>query len=49
MVFFIELEPRAPPKNWFFLSNSHKVEVMVAFLIEMLELPNFSHITTSTI
>ena len=35
-------------KNWFFWSNSYKIEVMITSLIEMLELPNFGHMTKST-
>ena len=35
-------------KKWFFWSNPYKIEVMIASLIEMLELPNFGHIITST-
>ena len=38
-----------PQKNWFFWSNSYKIEVMIISLIEMLELPNFSNMTKSTI
>ena len=38
-----------PQKNWFFWWNSCKIEVLVTSLIEMLVLPNFGHITTSTI
>ena len=38
-----------PQKNRFFWSNPNKIEVMITSLIEMLELPNFSHMTTSTI
>ena len=30
-------------------SNPYKIEVMTTFLIEMLELPNFGHMTKSTI
>ena len=37
------------PKNWFSWSNPCKIEVMITSLIEMLELPNFGHMTTSTI
>ena len=36
-------------KNWFFRSNPYKIEVMITFLIEMLELPNFGHVTTPAI
>ena len=39
----------APQTKWFFLSNPYKIEVLTTSLIEMLELPNFGHITTSTI
>ena len=38
-----------PQKKWFFWSDPYKLEVMINSLIEMLELPNFGHITTSTI
>ena len=37
-----------PQNKWFFWSNLYKTEVMIISLIEMLELPNFSHITTFT-
>ena len=39
-------------KKWFFWSYPYKIEVMIIMitsLIEMLELPNFGHMTTSTI
>ena len=36
-----------PRKNIFFRSNSCKIEVMITFLKEMAELPNFVHITIS--
>ena len=36
-------------KKWFFWSNPYKIEVMINSLIETLELPNFGHMTTSTI
>ena len=29
-----------------FWSNPYKIEVMITFLIEMLQLPNFGHMTT---
>ena len=32
----------------FFWSNPYKIEVMITSLIEMLELPNFGHMTIST-
>ena len=38
-----------PQKKWFIWSNGYKLEVMINSLIEMLELPNFSQVTTSTI
>ena len=34
---------------WFFWSNPYKIEVLITFLIEMLELPSFGHMITSTI
>ena len=37
-----------PQNKWFFWSSLYKTEVMIISLIEMLELPNFSHITTFT-
>ena len=36
-------------KKLFFCSNSYEIEVMITSLIEMLELPNFGHMTKSTI
>ena len=38
-----------PQKKWFFWSNSYKIEVMITSLTEMLELPNFGHMTTFTL
>ena len=38
-----------PLKRWFFWWNPYKVEVMITSVIEMLELPDFCHMTTSTI
>ena len=38
-----------PQKIWFFWSNPCKIEVMITSLIEILELPNFDHVTISTI
>ena len=35
-------------KNFFWL-NPYKIEVIITSLIEKLELPNFGHMTTSTI
>ena len=45
----VELNPRPLLKKWFFWSNRYNIEVMITCLIEMLELPNFGHMTTSTI
>ena len=36
-------------KKCFFWSNPYKIEIMITSLIEMLELPNVGHMTTSTI
>ena len=36
-----------PSKNWFFWSNPYKNEVMMIFLIEMLELPSFGYMNAS--
>ena len=44
----IELEPRLHLKK-ILQSNSYKIEFMITFLIEMLQLPNFGHKTTSII
>ena len=38
-----------PQKKRFFWSNPYKIEVMITSLIQMLELPNFGHMTTSII
>ena len=40
---------RSPQKNGFLWSNPCKIEVMITSLTEMLELPNFGYMTTSTI
>ena len=45
----IELEPRPPLEKRSFLGNPHKIEAMITFLTEMLKLPSFGHMTTSTI
>ena len=44
----LKLNQDHPSKKLFFWSNIYKVQVMISFL-EMLELPNFRHITTSTL
>ena len=36
-------------KKWFLWSNPYRNEVIITFLIDILELPNFGHITASTI
>ena len=36
-------------KNQFYWSNPYKTEVIITFLIEIFQLPNFDHMTTSTI
>ena len=38
-----------PQKNWSFWSNLYIIKVMITSLIEMLELPNFGLMVTSTI
>ena len=38
-----------PQKKRFFWSSPYKIEVTLTFLIEMLQLPNFGHMTTSII
>ena len=44
----LSLNQDYPSKKWFFWSNPYKIEVMVTSLIEMLDLPNFGHMTTLT-
>ena len=41
--------PTTPQKMWFFWSNPYKIEVMATSLTEMLELPDFGHMTTFTL
>ena len=38
-----------PQKKQFFWSNPYKIEVMITSFTEMLELPNFGHMTTFTL
>ena len=38
-----------PQKKWLFWSNPYKINIMITSLIEMLELLNFAHMTTSII
>ena len=53
LVLNFKFAPSASPKllnlNQNHPSNPYKIEVMTTFLIEMLELPNFGHMTKSTI
>ena len=44
----LNLKQNHPSKKLFFWSNPYKIEVMTTSTIEMLELPNFGHMTTST-
>ena len=45
----LNLNQDHPSKKRFFWSNPYKIEVMITILIEMLQLPNFGHITISKI
>ena len=45
----LNLNQDHPSKKSFFWSNHYKIEVMITFLVEHLELANFGHMTTSTI
>ena len=46
----MESEPRSLlKKSGFPDSNPYKIEAVITSLIEMLELPNFGHMNTSTI
>ena len=45
----LNLNQDHPPKKRFFWSTPYKIEVMITFLIELLQLPNFGHMTTSII
>ena len=45
----LNLNQDHPSKKWFFSSNPYKIEVVIASLIEMLQLPNLGHMNTSTI
>ena len=45
----LNLNKDHPSKKRFFWSNPYKVEAMITFLIDMLQLPNFGHMTTSII
>ena len=45
----LNLNQDHPLKKQFFWSNPYKIEVMITSIMEMLVLPNFGYITTSTI
>ena len=45
----LKLNQDHPSKKRFFWSNPYEIEVMITFLKEMLQLPNFGHMTTSII
>ena len=45
----LNLNQDHPSKKAVFWPNPYKIEIMITSLIEMLELPNFGHMTTSTI
>ena len=45
----LNLNQKHPQKNCFFWLNPYKIEVMITCLIETLMLPNYGHMTTSTI
>ena len=45
----LDLNQDHPSKKRFLWSNPYKIDVMITFLIEMLHLPNFGHMTTSII
>ena len=47
MAILVELEDH-PSKTCFFWSNLFKIEIMITFLIEMLQLPDFVHMTTTS-
>ena len=45
----LNLNQDHPSKKQFFWSSPDKIQVMITFLIEMLQLPNFSHMISSII
>ena len=45
----LNLNQEPPSKNWFPWSNPYKIEVIIASPAEMLKLPNFGLMNTSTI
>ena len=42
----LNLNQDHPSKKCFFWSKHYKIEVMITYLIETLELPNFGHMST---
>ena len=46
---YLNLKQDPPQKKRFFWSNPYNTDVMITSLIEILELPNFGHMTASTI
>ena len=42
----LNLKQEKKKKNCFFWSNSNEIEIMISSLIEILDLPNFGHMTT---
>ena len=45
----LNLNQDDPSKKQFFWSKPYKIETVITSLTEMLELPKFGHMTTSTI
>ena len=42
----LNLNQGHPSKKFFFLSNPYTIEFMITFLVKIVELPNFGHMTT---
>ena len=45
----LNLNQEHPSKKLAFRSNPYKIEMMITSFIEVLELPNFGHMITSTV
>ena len=45
----LKVNQEHPSKNGFFCSDPCKIKVMITFLIEIVELPNFGHMTRPTL
>ena len=45
----LNLNQNHPSKKRFFWSNTYKIDVMITFLIEIPQLPNFGQMTASII